>query len=258
MNLILYQIIAVSVTTWKESIRDKGIYTLILSGMFMLLLSQMLGGMAVINSTRILQSMGMWVLGLWGLVSVCYLGSGFINAIHEKSILMLLCRPVNRSAIILGRYLGIFFTLSTIALSLFCTWVLFLGVNSITITLSHVYAGLFIYFEWLLLAGISLLFASFTNVILHNLFVTMFLIFGHLSRDLYIFSENTDHLLLKWTLKIIYYCLPNLELINFRSAVIYSSTVSKEVIFNGSIMFLLWTSVFLFGACLIFHTRKLS
>ncbi len=258
MKLISYQIIAVSISVWREATRDRGIYTLILSGLFLLLASQMLGVMAVINAKRIIQTMGMWVLGIGGLVSIYYLGANFINAIHNQSIIMVLCRPVSRSTIILGRYLGMVLTLTTIAVVLFSAWLLLLGANTISITQSHLCAILFIYLEWLLLSSISLMFATFTNTILHSIFITMFMIFGHLNRDIYVFSENTDHFFLKWLLKSLYYCLPNLELINFRKAALYGASVSGDLLLQGGTLVLLWSMVFLFAACLIFHFKKIA
>ncbi|WP_236890957.1 ABC transporter permease subunit [Desulfoluna limicola] len=231
---------------------------LILSGLVMIMLSSVLGGMAVGGMERVVQSMGFWILGMWGLISAIYLGGNIIlREIKEKTIYLILSRPISRTSFLLGKYLGILMVMATsyATLSGFLLFVMF-GCG-VSINSAHIWALMFIFGEWLLLAAITICLACFTTPLLHAFMMTGFYFIGHLSNILRIYSANSDELWMTIALKCLYIVIPNLEALNFRSEAIYNEFVPFSLLIEGAGVLGLWIVLFLVAAVTIFNERRI-
>ena len=83
------------------------------SGAILMVFSLILSRMAVGSPERIIQSMGFWVMGVWGLLAVLYMGSNILKGeFQRKTIYMILSRPVNRVTFILGKFAGMILVLA--------------------------------------------------------------------------------------------------------------------------------------------------
>lgn len=255
---VLSQISALAVNVWREAIRDRLLHLLIGSGVLVMSSSIVLGQMAVGAQGRVIENMGFWTLGIWGLIAVIYLGSGVVKReIQQKTIYLVLSRPMNRPTFITGKYVGILFVLFSIFLTLAMVWLILLQLYDIRIHSQHFIAVGFIFGEWLLLAAISLFFASFTSPLLHNFFIVGIAFLGHWSNDLRLFAENAKSFFLQKFLMTLYYAVPNLEALNFREAALYDQIVSSALIWQAAGVLLAWTVTALVAANLIFCQRKL-
>jgi len=259
MNSILFfQIWALALNVWRESVRDKLVQILAASGILLMLVSLVFGNMAIGGQNRILQDMNFWVLGIWGLVAVLYMGSNIVkNELQRKTIYLILARPVNRSAFLTGKFFGMALVLTTTFCLLALAGLTLMQLKGIVITSKHLWALVFIWGEWILLAAISLFFASFTSPMLHNFFLVGISFLGHWSNDLRIFSENTKDLLIKGLLNAIYHILPNLEALNFREAALYNDVIAPSVLTQGALVLLGWTLSALIAANTVFIRRRL-
>jgi len=257
-NTIWSQIWALALNVWRESSRDRGIAILAVFGTVLILISLVFGQMAVGGKIRVIQNMGFWVSGLWGLFAVLYLGSNIISQeLKHHTIYMVLSRPVNRTVFLLGKFAGMLIVLFLIFLLLSTIWMGLLLFEDIDISKMHFIALAFIFGEWILLAALSLFFASFTSPLLHNFFLFGISFLGHWSNDLKIFSENTAAPVLKFFLKVIYYILPNLEALNFRQMALLQMPVGSGLIFEGVVVLLMWVISTLVAANIIFSWRRL-
>lgn len=256
--ILIPQMKALAVNIWREATRDRLILMLVGSGVLMMLVSLVFGQMAVGGQARVLQDMGFWVIGMWGLVAVLYLGSGIIkHELQRKTVYLVLSRPVGRSTFLMGKYFGMALVLMTAFVLLSAAWLLVLFSMGILVTPTHFWALGFIFGEWMLLAAISLFFASFTSPMLHNFFLVSISFLGHWSNELKIFADNAKTETLKFVLNTLYLLLPNLESLNFREAAVYNDAISQAVIWQGALVLLGWTATALVAANLIFMQRRL-
>lgn len=252
------QIRVLASNVWREAVRDRMVYVLSISGVILLFTSLVLGVMAIGGRERIVQSTGFWVLGIWGLLAVMYLGSNVVKEeLQRKTVYMVLSRPVSRHAFMLGKFAGMFFVLLTQFCLLSMVWLALMVFSAVPLTTQCFWTLVFIFGEWVLLASISLFFASFTSPLLHNFFLVGVTFLGHWSNDLRIFADNAQSLLLKHLLKTIYYVLPNLDVLNFRVAAIYNEKLSPALLWEGAGVLFGWIFTFLIAANLIFALRKL-
>ncbi|SMC73259.1 ABC-type transport system involved in multi-copper enzyme maturation, permease component [Desulfocicer vacuolatum DSM 3385] len=253
----IFQIRAIAVNVWRESIRNKSLQILTGSALVFLCFSLVLGEMAVGGRERIVQNAAFWMFGSWGLFATIYLGANIIQREYQRrTVYLILYRPVTRPVFLTGKLLGIVMVLMCIFCSLFLFTVLIFKVAPVQITAMHIMALLFIFGEWILLAAMSLFFAAFTSPILQALFMVGIYFTSHWSKDLYIFASNSQDILLKNTLNIIYYILPNLEALNFRGDALYSRVVPHQLLLEGALVLICWTAVFFTAANLIFSARR--
>jgi len=257
-RLFISQIQWLVLNVWREAARDRLIHLIVGSGVIMLLLIQILGKMAVGGRERVLQSTGFWILGVWGLLAVLYLGSNMVkNEIKHKTVYLILSRPVTRVTFMMGKYCGMLLVLGTAFAMLTLAWIFILYLNGIPFMVAHAYAVLFIFGEWMFLAALSLFFASFTSPLLHNFFLIGISFLGHWSNDLRILASNLESPGLKSLLLAIYYLLPNLEALNFREAAIYRQDIALQFILNSAGLLLGWILSALIAANIVFFNRKL-
>lgn len=257
-NKIWSQIWALALNVWRESSRDRGVAILVIFGTLFILVSLIFGQMAVGGKIRVIQNMGFWVIGLWGLFAVLYLGSNIISReLKHHTIYMVLSRPVNRTVFLLGKFTGMLIVLFLIFLLLSSIWLGLLLFEGIDISRMHFIALGFIFGEWVLLAALSLFFASFTSPLLHNFFLIGISFLGHWSNDLRLFSENVDSVWIKKILISLYYLMPNLEALNFRENALYKDQISAILMLQGAVVLSGWICIAIIAANLIFLKRRL-
>ncbi len=168
----IFQIRAIAVNVWRESIRNKSMYVLTGSAFLFLCFSMVLGEMAVGGQERIVQNATFWMFGTWGLLSSIYLGANIIKQEYQhRTVYLILSRPVTRFAFLSGKFLGMLLVLICIFCSLFLFTILIFKLVSVQITGMHIVALMFIFGEWILLASMNIFFAAFTSPILQGFFM---------------------------------------------------------------------------------------
>lgn len=256
LNYKLNKIGVIALSVFREYIRNKGVITISSLFFFVLIVSHAIASGSPGSSQRIIQTFGLFAFGFFGIISNIFLGSNLIAQIKQKYYRLILSRPVKRSVWVLGIFTGIALLLLTVYTLMAVVWLFLLWANSILITGVHIAALGFIFGEWLVLAAASLFFAAFTSPLLHGFFVICLFFSGHMSEDLYLFAGKFSGIFYQKILIGLFYCIPNFELLNFRSSVIYGERLAVNAVFNGVMVVVMWVLVFLAASILIFSHRK--
>ena len=250
------QVWALALNVWREAVRDQLLYILTGSGVFLLLTSLVLGEMFIGDRERVVINTGFWVLGMWGLIAVLYLGSNIVKReITNHTVYLVLSRPVSRTVFLIGKYTGMLLVLLSTFGLLASVFLVLISMGPLPITRQHLLAFSFILGEWFLLAAFSLFFASFTSPLLHNFFLVGLAFLGHWSNDLRIFAQNVETVWIKRLLEITYYILPNLEALNFREAALLSRQIPAPLIIEGALVLLGWIMIALIAGIFLFARR---
>ena len=159
MKVTVTQIRAIAVNVFREALRDRILLIMCGTGIGVMAFSIVLGELAVGARTRVIQNTGFWVIGLWGLLTVLYLGSNVIRReIHLQTIYLVLSRPVSRNTFMAGKYAGMLLVLTVVFAVLAAAFAVLLHAFGIDLTPAYGWTLLFLLGEWILLAGFSLLF----------------------------------------------------------------------------------------------------
>ena len=259
IRLVVEQIKALSGSFVKVAFRSKGMVGILFAGMTLIVLTNILANLYVGDRARILQTSGFFFIGFWGLLTSVFLGATVVNKeIQDKTLYLLLVRPMSRGTYLIGKWLGLVATLLIIFVGISSVFLINLKMNGIAILIPHFMALACIFMEWCLLATFSLMFSTFTTPFLNGLFVYCVWMLGHLSNDLLIYYRNVSDQSYSILLKIIHMIIPNLEAINFRSDVIYGKSIEPVLFGMALSVSVLWIVTILILSATIFSFRKLS
>ncbi|MBC7474634.1 MAG: ABC transporter permease [Candidatus Sericytochromatia bacterium] len=251
-------ILPIAFNTYKEAIRDKVLYIILLFSIFMILGSLLLSTLSMGQVEKVIVDMGLASISIFGVLITLFVGTNLLSKeIDKKTIYLLLTKPLRRSSFIIGKHLGLSITLFVIVSIM---TVLFYGlIYFVTSTTPAIYLqAIFLsYIELTLLVAIAILFSTIASPVMSSIYTLAVYIIGHFSHDLLNFGELSKNPTFIAVTKIIYYILPDLEKLNIKNLVAYSPNSLNTEIFTGGIVYgLIYTSVLLVISIFIFEFKE--
>jgi len=212
-------ILAVARNTYRENIRDRVLYNLILFALVMIVSSIALGQLTLGYERKVIIDLGLTSISLFGTLIAIFIGISLVyKELEKRTVYTLLSKPVRRSEFILGKYFGLLFTLLVnTAVMTIGLWLSMLYQGGIEPAgYARVLPAVFLIFLSLALTtAIALVFSTFSTPALSALFTLFLWMAGHFNYDLHAFGEMTKSPVMRWTFRALYYALPNFS--NFTS-----------------------------------------
>ncbi|GIW47676.1 MAG: hypothetical protein KatS3mg078_1553 [Deltaproteobacteria bacterium] len=262
-------ILAVAYNTFVEAKRDRVLYSLLLFAFLMILSSLIFASISAEQYNKIVKDLGLTAISLIGIVISVFLGTGLVHKeIDKKTVYNIFSKPVRRYEFVVGKYLGLSFTLlvNTVAMG----FILFLIVLYTELRygdfIRFYYGGnyfmeffkaiYFEYLEFLIVIGIALVFSSFTTPIMSLLFTFFLFVIGRFSGDILIFAEGVKNKVLRGLLEVIYRVVPHLEKFDVRREAVYGGSINPELILYTTAYAVIYASVLVFLSIIIFEKRE--
>lgn len=250
--------IIIALNTFKETIRDKILYNILLFAGLIIALSISFGQWSVFARVQVMQDFGLATMSFSGLLLSIFIGVAMLGKeTNSKTIYILATPPVNRTSIILGKFFGLIMTLclNYLIMSLFFLGVLlFIGGG---ISFKIVEAVFLIGVEMSVIVSVSLLFSTITTPVIAALLTIAFYIAGHFNDFVDIQILEGSNQLLAMFLKVLYFFLPNLEHFNIRTPVVYGLIIPQGYTLMSTLYGLLYITIFLTLSSLIFSRKDL-
>jgi len=209
------RVLAIAGNTYRENIRDKVLYNLILFALIMILSSLALGKLTLGNEDKVIVDLGLSSISIFGMLIAIFIGISLVyKELEKRTVYALLAKPVYRYEWILGKYLGLLFTLlvnlaiMTIGLALAMLYTGQIGAGVYGRLLPAVFL---IFLSLALITALALLFSTFSTPALSALFTFFLWIIGHFGKDLLSFGELTESASVRGLCKVLYYVIPNLS-----------------------------------------------
>ncbi|MFN0085297.1 MAG: ABC transporter permease [Blastocatellia bacterium] len=250
---------AIAMNTFRESVRDRVLYNLVLFVLLLVVASIVMGRIAVGQEAKIVVDVGLSAMTLFGLLISIFLGVGLVSReIEKRTIFLLLSKPIRRWMFLLGKYAGLCLTL------LVNTSVMALAV---TLALAYVGGGFefgqlrvwpaawLIFLQLSILTAVALLFSSFSSPALSALFTLLLFLIGRWSPDMKLFAETSNSALARGVFRFLYGLLPNLANFNRIDDVARGGVISGPVIAWNTIYAAGYIAALVAGAALIFERR---
>lgn len=238
----------IAINAFKEAIRDKVLYNLLIFTLVLIAASVFIGRLTIGEDQRVIKDIGLAAMSLFGVLIATFVGTSLVHKeIRKKTIYTIISKPIHRYKFILGKYCGllltIFVNLIIMTLALFLVLVLHrvifpyvaTGVDRSIGYIPLLKAVALILFELMLVTSIAILFSTISTPTLSVFFTLAIYAIGHLTVDLKEMGAASKSALIKSLSSFCYYVLPNLENFNIRAEMARNLSVSGKFIFYAII-----------------------
>jgi ABC-type transport system involved in multi-copper enzyme maturation permease subunit len=211
------QIVTIAINAFREAVRDRVLYNLIL---FVLLITGsaiFLGELTAGQQDRVIVDLGLSAILIFGTFIAIFVGVSLVwKEIEKKTVYAIFSKPIGRAEFIIGKYLGLCLTL--------LVNVLLMGIG---VSLALIYSGggrlagtiwgavALIFLELTIVTGVAILFSSFSTPALSALLTFFVFLIGHFSSSLRDLAESMGSGSAVLFFNGVYYLLPNLSTFSF-------------------------------------------
>jgi len=257
-----WRIAAIALNTFREAVRDRLLYNLVLFVLLLTAAAVFLGELSAGQETKITLDLGLSAMLLFGVFIAIFVGVGLVyKEIERRTLYAILSKPVGRGQFLLGKYLGLCVTL--------LVNVLIMGLG-VSLALIYVRRGwdplviriwpaiLLIYVELMIITAVALLFSSFSSPALSALLAFFVFIIGHFSGDLNSLANSTGSITARWLFRSLYYVLPNLSNYSVITAAAHGDLPEARLAAASLAYAFVYIVVLLAAATLIFRRRNLK
>lgn len=249
------KVLAIALNTFRENLRDKLLYNLLIFALLMIGSSLLLMRLTLGEFHRLLLDVGLGSINIFGVLIAIFVGIGLVNKeIEKKTIYTIVSKPVARYQFLIGKYLGLTLTLLVNTLIMAGGLLLVLVAQDVPIENLLFKALGLIFLEFMVITAVALLCSTFTSATLSAIFTLAVYVIGHLTADLKMFGEKMDEGM-RLMANGLYYILPNLERFNLKGNVIHHIEVSGMDLLLIVAYGLTYVAFLLLSASIIFQRR---
>jgi ABC-type transport system involved in multi-copper enzyme maturation permease subunit len=258
LSLSLRRTFAIARNAFREAVRDRVLYNLVLFVLLLIGGAIFLGELSAGQEAKIIVDLSLSAMLLFGVFIAIFVGVGLVyKEIERRTLYAILSKPISRGQFLLGKYLGLCATLFVNVL------IMGLGVS---LALVYIHRGwdplvlniwpaiLLIYFELAIITGVALLFSSFSTPALSALLTFFVFIIGHFSSDLKALSNSANGA--RFVFRALYYLLPNLTNYSAITAASHGIVPDMTSVLLAIAYAIVYSAVLLAAASLIFGRRN--
>jgi len=253
----MHRIWAIVENTFKESLRQRILMLLIIFSVLVIVVSVFLEPFALGEAPKILRDFGIAAASLFGVLIVIIIGSTLIHKdIEKRTIYTVITKPVKRSEIIIGKFLGLLLLIAILQCAMIVIHQLVIFIYEGAFDLPLFITIPFSLLEIMILLGILLLFSSFSSPTISAIMGIIFFVIGHASPDLKLFADQVNVAILKYLAYGFYYILPNLENFNLRIDLVYKLPIHLDQLLFSICYGLIYTIFLLYLSIIVFEKRE--
>lgn len=251
---------AIAFNTFRENVRDKILYNLLVFAVLMIGLSIALGKMTIGEQERITIDVGLTSISVFGVLMSIFLGIGLVSKeIEKKTIYTLIAKPLPRYLFILGRFAGLMLTIGVNTLIMTAAFTLSLwylrGGSGWPLSASMFQAIFLIYLEFGIIIAAAMAFSTFSTPILSSIFTLSFVVIGRLTEGILEFAERSQDKFFHYGARGLYYLVPNLNNYIMIDRALYGEVLPLGL-FLSIIAVGVVTTAFLLGVAIAIFQRR--
>lgn len=250
--------VAIAVNTFREAVRNKIFGALTVFAVAVLASSLVLGALSLHNEVRVASDIGIFASTVFSMILTVYVSINLLHTeIDRRTIHTILSKPVRRWQFLLGKYLGILALMAVIVGLLGAATAGLVVIQGGTVGPELAWAFTMIFFQLLIVAAISLLFASFSSPLLSGLLSVGIFVLGHLHHQLSMVREFFEASVLRETIGVLQWLLPELSSLNLSVEVVRSLPIPASYVGAAAWYTFSYTAVVLALAMFVFSRRDL-
>lgn len=251
------RILTISKNAFREAVRDRILYNLILFVLLITASAVFLGELSAGQEARVIVNLGLSSTLIFGAFISIFVGVSLVwKEIEKRTVYSIFSKPVGRGEFIVGKYLGLCGTLFVnvavmgvgVSLAL-----LYVGGGSLVLQIWPAVALIFL--ELTILTAVAIMFSSFSTPALSTLLTFFIFVIGHFSSSLRDLAQEMGSATARVVFDAIYYILPNLSHFSFITESSNGMTPPPAMI-GGSLLYALIYDVILLTITVVIFNRR--
>lgn len=256
----IQRIWTVATNVFREVIRDRILYLIGFFAIALFTIASLLPYVAATTQDKILLDVGLASIGIAGLITAVFIGTGLINKeIEKRTVFVLIAKPVSLPEFIVGKHLGLSAVLAVLVAAMSLIYFAVLAINNVSYPLGSILLAIFYQFlELSLMTAVAILFGVFTSSILATVLTFATFLMGHFSRDLVEFGKIAEDATIERITEIAYLVLPDLSRLNLRNEAVYGADLfpPPPELLNHALYGIFYAALLLTIATFIFSRRE--
>src|SRR5688572_19133235 len=162
---------AIALNTFREAVRIRVMYGILVLVVGANLMSLALGQMAAIEGARVTRDIGLAGISLFGSLTAIFLGVFLLyTEVQRRTIHSIVSKPIERWEFVVGKYVGMVLVLSVLVGVFTISMVAMLTFQGAGVSSAVLKALLLSWCEVLVVAAIAIFFSSFSTPFLSGIF----------------------------------------------------------------------------------------
>lgn len=242
-----------------ELYKSRILLNVVILGFFLLVMSIVASEFTYGVPEKVALNFGMGLLSISLVCIATFMGATLISReMENRTLYMILSRPVDRYVFLLGRIFGLASILfvNTIILGCFTVSLFMILGGELTSLIFH--SILFAFFEGLLVMLVVVLFSLFSNTVISVMFTISIYVAGHAIEAVKATSMVKNDKALEYFVDFYSLTMPNFSKLNFKKYVFYEELIKIDFL-AASYGYIFCYSLFLIVlSCLIFNKKELT
>jgi Cu-processing system permease protein len=265
----MHAIRVVAANVFRESVRDRVLYNLVLFALLLIGASYVLGQLTAGQDAKIIKDLGLAATSIFGLFIAIFIGIGLVSKeVERRSIYALLAKPVTRGQFISGKYTGLVLTLAVNVAAMTIGLYLVLGYMGWAATEATragweapatdpalLKAVFLITIELMLVTAIALFFSTFSSPMLSAALTFGLYLSGRFNEDLKNFDQVVNSQPTIWLARAAYHLVPDFSAFDVKTEVVHGLPVTMGYVLTTAAYGGLYIGALLIAATLIFSRR---
>lgn len=259
----------VAAAVFKESVRDRVPYSLVIFSVILMGASFLMSRLTAGQDFKVIKDLGLATMNAMGLLIAIFIGTGLVSKeVERRSIYAVLAKPLSRQSFLVGKYVGLVVTLAVNLGMMTAAFYLMLQYMSWS-TDDWIKQGwrapandprllaaiALIGVQLMLTTAVALFFSTFSSPMLSMLLTLAVWVAGHFSGDLRNFQTAVDSPAAAAVARALYYVLPNLDPLDVKNEVVHGLPIAWTSVGLGVASIAAYIGVLLSGAVLVFNRR---
>ena len=253
----LTRVTAVAANTFRESVRERVLYNLVIFAVLMTLSSLLIGQLSVRQDEKIIKDLGLAAVDVFGTLIAMFVGVGLIRKeIERRSLYPLLAKPLSRGEFLAGKFVGLSFTLLVNVALMTLALLAALRLAGRSPDAGLVAAVYPTYLGLLLTVSIALFFSAMaSSQILATMWTLSVVVAGRYADVIRNMPQVTSAP--RWLAEGLYYAVPNFTNFDQKARVVYGEPVPLSTLAWITAYAAVYIAVLLIAAHLAFRRREL-
>lgn len=259
----------VALNVFKESVRDRVLYNLVLFALLLIAASYLISQLTAGQDVKIIKDLGLAAMSLFGLFIAVFIGVGLVSKeVEKRSIYALLAKPIGRHQFIVAKFLGLLLTLfvniAIMAIALYAVlgavaWIdgswfrPHWGAPAMDPEMLKAIAMIFL--QLAIVTAVALFFSTFSSPMLSAALTFGLYVVGHFNGDLKNFQSVVDSKPVAAVAAVLYYLLPNLAPLDIKNEVVHAVSVPATYLLLNAVYAVTYIAVVVAAAAFIFMRR---